>query len=175
MVVKSEKGDEVVEVVGHSKEASSTKALFLRKATEEDIKKFQENEKKAQEALQYCKSKIQQYGLEMKLIKAYITLDSTKVFFYYTSSQRVDFRNLVKDLAKFLKKRIEMRQIGVRDAIQMMGWIGNCGDIPCCYRFAENFESIALKDIEEQNLPLLSSLDHAEGWCVVWDLNGITT
>ncbi len=157
LVVKSEKGDEIAKVIGYSKEPSPAKAMFLRKATEEDIKRHEENEKKAEEAFQYCKNKIQQYGLDMKLIKSYITLDSTRVFFYYTSSQRIDFRNLVKDLAKYLKKRIEMRQIGVRDAIQMMGWIGNCGDVPCCYKFAESFESISLRDIEEQNLPLSPS------------------
>ena len=154
IVVSSEKGEEVVKVLGVSKQPSQIKATFLRKAKDEDILKMEENEKKAQNLYSLCKEKIAQHGLGMKLIKAYIPLDAGKVFFYYTSEQRVDFRNLVKDLAKVVKKRIEMRQIGVRDAVQMTGWVGACGDIPCCVRFSENFESISLKDIEDQNLPL---------------------
>ncbi|MEZ0361465.1 MAG: regulatory iron-sulfur-containing complex subunit RicT [Hydrogenobacter sp.] len=154
IVVSSEKGEEIVKVLGVSKEPSQMKATFLRKAKDEDIKKMEENMEKAESFYTLCKEKIVQHGLDMKLIKVYIPLDANKVFFYYTSDQRVDFRNLVKDLAKVIKKRIEMRQIGVRDAVQMTGWIGACGEVPCCVKFSENFESISLKDIEEQNLPL---------------------
>ena len=157
LVVQSEKGEEIVSVIGFSKEPSNVKALFLRKATQEDLNTLRENNIKSKEAFEYCKDRIKHYGLDMKLVKAYIPLDTTKVFFYYTAEQRVDFRALVKDLAKHLKKRIEMRQIGVRDAVQMMGWIGSCGDVPCCYKYQEGFESISLKDIEEQNLPLSPS------------------
>ncbi|MCS7278298.1 MAG: hypothetical protein NZ531_05600 [Aquificaceae bacterium] len=154
LVVHSDKGEEVVKVLGTSKEPSALKALFLRKAKEEDIKRMKENEEIAHEAMEVCKRKITEHGLDMKLIRTYIPLDKGKIFFYYTSDQRVDFRNLVKDLAKIFKKRIEMRQVGVRDAVQMMGWMGTCGDIPCCVRFQEEFQSVSLKDIEEQNLPL---------------------
>jgi len=154
IVVNSEKGEEIVKVLGASKEPSEIKATFLRKAKEEDIKRMEENSAKAKSFYTLCKEKISQHGLDMKLIKVYVPLDERKVFFYYTADQRVDFRNLVKDLAKVIKKRIEMRQVGVRDAVQMMGWIGTCGEIPCCVKFAESFESISLRDIEEQNLPL---------------------
>ncbi len=154
IVVQSEKGEEVVRVLGASKEPSSYKAVFLRKAKREDIQKMEENEEKAREAMEICKKKIIEHGLDMKLIKTYIPLDRSKIFFYYTSDHRVDFRNLVRDLAKVFKKRIEMRQVGVRDAVQMLGWVGTCGDMPCCVKFQEELHSVSLRDIEEQNLPL---------------------
>jgi cell fate regulator YaaT (PSP1 superfamily) len=154
VVVRSEKGEEVVKVLGASKEPSSLHATFLRRAKKEDIRLMEENEERAKEAMELCKRKILEHGLDMKLIKTYIPLDRSRVFFYYTAEHRVDFRNLVRDLAKALKKRIEMRQVGVRDAVQMMGWIGACGEMPCCIRFQEEFQSVSLRDIEEQNLPL---------------------
>jgi len=137
VVVSSEKGEELVEVLGYSKEGLSSRATFLRRAMEEDKRKAQGNEGRAKEFHQLCKRKIREYNLDMKLLKTYIPLDGSKVFFYYTAEQRVDFRALVRDLAKSLKKRIEMRQIGVRDAVQMMGWLGNCGNDACCAKFAE--------------------------------------
>ncbi len=157
LVVQSEKGEEIVQVLGRSKETSSVRAIFLRKVSPEDLQRQESNEAKAKEAYEYCKERIRHYNLNMKLIKTYIPLDASKMFFYYTAEQRVDFRALVRDLARQFKKRIEMRQIGVRDAVQMMGWMGSCGEVPCCYRFEESFESISLRDIEEQNLPLSPS------------------
>lgn len=154
VVVQSEKGEEVVKVIGRSKEPSSVRAVFLRRASEEDIQRMKENEEKAKEAMEICKKKISEHGLDMKLLKTYIPLDRNKIFFYYTAEQRVDFRALVRDLAKIFKKRIEMRQVGVRDAVQILGWLGTCGNIPCCVSFQEEFQSVALRDIEEQNLPL---------------------
>ncbi|MGB9874487.1 MAG: regulatory iron-sulfur-containing complex subunit RicT, partial [Hydrogenobacter sp.] len=106
IVVNSEKGEEVVRVLGASKEPSPIKATFLRKAKDEDIRRMEENLEKAKDLYNLCKEKISQHGLDMKLIKAYVPLDERKVFFYYTADQRVDFRNLVKDLAKVIKKRI---------------------------------------------------------------------
>lgn len=154
LVVQSEKGEEVVRVLGTSREPSPLKAIFLRKAKHEDIKRMEENETKAREAMEICRRKILEHGLDMKLIKTYIPLDKSRIFFYYTSEHRVDFRNLVRDLAKVFKKRIEMRQVGVRDAVQILGWMGSCGEVPCCVRFQEDFQSVSLRDIEEQNLPL---------------------
>lgn len=154
LVVLSEKGQELVKVLGYSKEEAPSAVRFVRRAGREDIRKAEENEAKAQEAYKFCRSKIKEYGLAMKLLKAYIPLDGSRVFFYYTAEQRVDFRQLVRDLARVYRKRIEMRQVGVRDALQMMGWVGNCGEEVCCKRFTENFESVYLRDIEEQNLPL---------------------
>ncbi|MFN3814365.1 MAG: stage 0 sporulation family protein [Aquificaceae bacterium] len=157
IVVSSERGEEIVRVIGVSKEPSPSRVTFLRKAREEDIRKMEENRDKAMNFYNVCREKIIKHKLSMKLIKAYIPIDDTKVFFYYTAEERIDFRGLVKDMARVVKKRIEMRQIGVRDAIKMMGWLGTCGDVPCCIRFAEDFESISLKDIENQNLPLSSA------------------
>lgn len=154
IVVQSDKGEEVVRVIGISKEEAPLRAFFLRRVKEEDLKKLEENKIKEREAEEICRDKVKEHKLDMKLLKAYIPLDGSKIFFYYTSDQRVDFRNLVRDLAKIFKKRIEMRQVGVRDAVQMMGWIGSCGELPCCVRFQEEFLSVSLKDIEEQNLPL---------------------
>ncbi len=159
VVEDKDRGEDVVEVLGVSKEApkNGLRYSFIRKLTPRDKRVLERNESESSKAFSACKEKIKQYSLDMHLLKAYIPLSSTKVFFYYTADKRVDFRQLVRDLAKILKKRIEMRQVGVRDAVQMMGWLGLCGDVPCCVRFLESFDSISLKDIEEQNLPLSPS------------------
>ena len=159
VVDSEEKGEDVVRVLGYSKEDSPTgiRYRFLRKATKRDLKILERNEKESKRAFQTCKEKIKEQGLEMHLLKAYVPLNSKKIFFYYTAEDRVDFRKLVRELAKIFRKRIEMRQVGVRDAVQILGWVGLCGEVPCCMRFMEKFDSISLKDIEEQNLPLSPS------------------
>ncbi|EDP76304.1 regulatory iron-sulfur-containing complex subunit RicT [Hydrogenivirga sp. 128-5-R1-1] len=159
VIESEEKGEDVVRVLGVSKEEAKTgiKYRFLRKATERDLKTLSKNEKESGRAFKTCKQKIREQGLEMHLLKAYIPLNSRKIFFYYTAEERVDFRKLVRELAKIFKKRIEMRQVGVRDAVQILGWVGLCGEVPCCLKFMERFDSISLKDIEEQNLPLSPS------------------
>ncbi len=159
VIESEEKGEDVVRVLGVSKEDSPTgiRYRFLRKATERDLKTFDRNEKESKKAFNTCKEKIREQGLDMHLLKAYIPLNSKKIFFYYTAEERVDFRRLVRELAKIFRKRIEMRQVGVRDAVQILGWVGLCGDVPCCIKFMERFDSISLKDIEEQNLPLSPS------------------
>ena len=159
VVDSEEKGEDVVRVLGYSKEDSptGTRYRFLRKATKRDLKILERNEKESKRAFQTCKEKIKEQGLEMHLLKAYVPLNSKKIFFYYTAEDRVDFRRLVRELAKIFRKRIEMRQVGVRDAVQILGWVGLCGEVPCCMRFMEKFDSISLKDIEEQNLPLSPS------------------
>ncbi|MDQ7037851.1 MAG: regulatory iron-sulfur-containing complex subunit RicT [Aquificota bacterium] len=159
VVDSEEKGEDIVRVVGPSKEdtASGLRLRFIRKATKRDLQRMKRNEKESRKAFSICKEKIKEHGLDMHLLKAYVPLNARKIFFYYTAEERVDFRALVRDLAKIFKKRIEMRQVGVRDAVQILGWVGMCGDIPCCVRFMENFESISLKDIEDQNLPLSPS------------------
>lgn len=153
VVDSEEKGEDVVRVLGYSKEDSPIRYRFLRKATPMDLKVMERNERESKRAFETCKRKIKEHGLEMHLLKAYVPLNSKKVFFYYTAESRVDFRELVRELARIFKKRIEMRQVGVRDAIQMLGWVGLCGEIPCCMRFMERFDSVSLRDIEEQNLP----------------------
>jgi len=159
VVDSEEKGEDVVKVLGYSKEDSPAgiRYRFIRKATKRDLKILERNEEESKRAFQTCKEKIREQGLEMHLLKAYIPLNSKKIFFYYTAEERVDFRRLVRELAKIFKKRIEMRQVGVRDAVQILGWVGLCGEIPCCLKFMERFDSISLKDIEEQNLPLSPS------------------
>ncbi len=159
VVDSAEKGEDIVRVLGISKEdtQSGLKFKFIRKATKRDLEILSRNTEESRRAFHTCKKKIKEHGLDMHLLKAYIPLNSKKIFFYYTAEERVDFRKLVRELAKIFKKRIEMRQVGVRDAIQILGWVGLCGDIPCCMRFMEKFDSISLKDIEEQNLPLSPS------------------
>jgi cell fate regulator YaaT (PSP1 superfamily) len=150
VVEDKDRGEDVVEVIGATKEApkNGLRFSFVRKLTPRDKRVLERNESESSRAFSTCKEKIKEYSLDMHLLKAYIPLSSTKVFFYYTADKRVDFRQLVRDLAKVLKKRIEMRQVGVRDAVQMMGWMGLCGEVPCCVRFLESFDSISLKDIE---------------------------
>ncbi len=159
VVEDEEKGEDVVRVIGISREEGkpARRYIYRRKATVKDLERFKKNMEESKRAFKICKEKIKEHGLDMHLLKAYIPLNAQKVFFYYTAEQRVDFRQLVRDLAKIFKRRIEMRHVGVRDAIQILGWIGLCGNIPCCMRFIEQFESISLRDIEEQNLPLSPS------------------
>ncbi len=159
VVDSEEKGEDIVRVLGVSKEdtASGLRFRYIRKATRRDIQRMKRNEKESKRAYNICKEKIKEHALDMHLLKAYVPLNARKIFFYYTAEERVDFRKLVRDLAKIFKKRIEMRQVGVRDAVQILGWVGMCGEIPCCLRFMESFDSISLKDIEDQNLPLSPS------------------
>ncbi|MBC7088464.1 MAG: stage 0 sporulation family protein [Tissierellales bacterium] len=126
----------------------------LRVATEEDIEKFKENRKKAKEALKICNEKAKEHGLEMKLIDAEYTFDENKVIFYFTSDGRVDFRELVKDLASIFRMRIELRQIGVRDEAKMIGGLGPCGQPVCCSRFLPEFAPVSINMAKEQNLSL---------------------
>ncbi len=156
VVADTEKGEDAVKIVGYSKEklVNAPVYKFKRRLTEKDKEQLDRNLKECKRAFSICKDLIKKHRLNMHLIKAYIPLDTSKVFFYYVAENRVDFRALVRDLAKVFKRRIEMRQIGVRDAVQMMGWVGLCGNVPCCVRYIDNFESISLRDIEQQNLPL---------------------
>ena len=159
VVESEEKGEDAVKVLGYSREKSKNgvRFKFIRKATDRDLETIERNSKESKKAFKACKEKIREQGLDMHLLKAYVPLSSKKIFFYYTAEERVDFRRLVRELAKIFRKRIEMRQVGVRDAVQILGWVGLCGDIPCCMKFMETFDSISLKDIEDQNLPLSPS------------------
>jgi len=159
VIYTEEKGEDLARVIGVSREEDSKlRFRFVREATREDLERMEKNEEESRKAFRTCKEKIKEQGLDMHLLKAYVPLNSKKIFFYYTAEERVDFRKLVRDLARTFKKRIEMRQVGVRDAVQILGWVGICGEIPCCIRFLENFDSISLKDIEDQNLPLSVNL-----------------
>ena len=127
---------------------------ILRKADENDVRRHEENLKKKDRALQLCQEKIDKHGLEMKLVDVEYTFDNSKVIFYFTADGRVDFRELVKDLAGVFKMRIELRQIGVRDETKMMGGIGSCGRELCCHAWLPDFEPVSIKMAKVQNLSL---------------------
>ncbi len=129
----------------------------VRVATEADIKHHAENKEKENEAFRLCNEKIIEHKLDMKLIDAQYTFDNSKLLFYFTSSGRVDFRELVKDLAGVFRTRIELRQIGIRDEAKMVGGLGLCGRPLCCSLFLTDFGQVSIKMAKEQNLSLNSS------------------
>jgi len=129
---------------------------IVRKLSPEDLKGIKENKKEAKEAMRMCARKIREYKLEMKLVDAEYSFDKKKIVFYFTSEGRVDFRELVKELAKVFKIRIEMRQIGVRDEARLFGGVGPCGHSLCCIRFLKSFEPVSMKMAKIQKLPLSS-------------------
>lgn len=126
----------------------------LRVATKEDEDHEAENRQKEKEAFRICKKKIREHGLDMKLIDAEYTFDNNKVLFYFTADGRIDFRQLVKDLASVFKTRIELRQIGVRDETKILGGIGICGRTLCCHTYLSEFAPVSIKMAKEQNLSL---------------------
>jgi cell fate regulator YaaT (PSP1 superfamily) len=126
----------------------------IRKATPEDLEQFEKNQQLEKEAFQFCLRKIKEKGLNMKLVKTEVLLDRSKALFYFTSEKRVDFRELVRDLAAEFRIRIEMRQIGVRDEAKMICGIGGCGRELCCTKFMNRFELVSVKMAKEQNLAL---------------------
>jgi cell fate regulator YaaT (PSP1 superfamily) len=126
----------------------------IRKATEEDIESHNENKIKEKEAFEICMQKISEHKLVMKLIDVEYTFDNNKVIFYFTADGRVDFRELVKDLATIFRTRIELRQIGVRDESKMVGGLGPCGRPLCCSSFLGDFVPVSIKMAKEQNLSL---------------------
>ncbi|OYD06387.1 PSP1 domain-containing protein [Paludifilum halophilum] len=126
----------------------------IRVATEEDAVQMEKNRRSAKEALAVCAEKIRLHGLEMKLVDAEYTFDRNKIIFYFTADGRVDFRELVRDLASVFRTRIELRQIGVRDEAKMLGGIGPCGRVLCCSSFLGDFEPVSIKMAKDQNLSL---------------------
>ena len=159
VVVETSRGIEYGEVIHGIKEVEDsviTKPLkgVLRIATEEDTRRFNENKEKEKEAYKICADKIEEHGLEMKLVEVEYTFDGSKILFYFTSDGRVDFRELVKDLASVFKTRIELRQIGVRDESKSLGSIGVCGRNLCCSQFLEEFVPVSIKMAKEQGLSL---------------------
>ena len=126
----------------------------LRIATQDDIQTHKENIAKEEKAFTVCEEKIREHKLSMKLVDAEFTFDNSKLIFYFTSEGRVDFRELVKDLAAIFRTRIELRQIGVRDEAKMLGGIGPCGKSLCCSTFLSDFTSVSIKMAKDQNLSL---------------------
>ena len=137
-------------------EDNITKPLkkVIRVATEADIKTLEENKVKEKEAFKICEKKIEAHGLEMSLVDVEYTFDRSKLLFYFTADGRVDFRELVKDLASAFKTRIELRQIGVRDESRMVGGFGICGRPFCCNTFLTDFQPVSIKMAKEQGLSL---------------------
>ena len=129
----------------------------LRVATKADIAHNEENEKKEMDAFRICNEKIAEHKLDMKLVDAQYTFDNTKLLFYFTSAGRVDFRELVKDLASVFRTRIELRQIGIRDEAKLIGGLGICGRPICCSSFLSDFGQVSIKMAKEQSLSLNST------------------
>lgn len=126
----------------------------VRRATKEDIAKNEENRRKEKEALAVCEKKVDEHGLDMKLVDVEYVFDGSKMLFYFTSDGRVDFRELVKDLASTFHTRIELRQIGVRDEAKLLGGLGICGQPFCCSRFLNDFYPVSIRMAKDQGLSL---------------------
>ena len=159
VIVETARGIEYGTVVGSPREVPPDKVIqplkpVLRIATERDDEQEANNKKKEKEAFKICLEKIRKHGLEMKLIDAEYTFDNNKVLFYFTADGRIDFRELVKDLASVFKTRIELRQIGVRDETKILGGIGICGRELCCHSHLSEFIPVSIKMAKEQNLSL---------------------
>ena len=161
VIVDTARGEEFGEVAFGSKNVKETALVLplrpvVRIATEADIQHNKENKQKEDEAFKICLEKIEKHSLDMKLIEAQYSFDNSKLLFYFTSASRVDFRELVKDLASVFKTRIELRQIGIRDEAKIMGGLGVCGRPLCCSTFLSDFVQVSIKMAKEQNLSLNS-------------------
>jgi cell fate regulator YaaT (PSP1 superfamily) len=159
VIVSTQKGTEIGTVILPNTEMEEEKIgsevkKIVRIATEKDLKTEEENREKEKEAFDICKTKIARHGLEMKLIGAEYTFDRNKLLFYFTADGRVDFRELVKDLAGVFRTRIELRQIGVRDETKICGGIGICGRALCCNSYLSEFAPVSIKMAKEQSLSL---------------------
>lgn len=159
VIVETARGIEYGTVIGEPKEVEEEKVVqplksVLRIANKKDDEQEATNRQKEKEAFKICLEKIRKHGLQMKLIDAEYTFDNNKVLFYFTADGRIDFRELVKDLASVFKTRIELRQIGVRDETKILGGIGICGRPLCCHTHLSEFAPVSIKMAKEQNLSL---------------------
>ena len=159
VIVETARGVEFGSVVIGPKEIKDEEVMqplksVIRIATEEDKKAEEKNREKEKEAFKICLEKIRKHNLDMKLINAEYTFDNNKVLFYFTADGRIDFRELVKDLAAVFRTRIELRQIGVRDETKIRGGIGICGRPLCCHTYLSEFAPVSIKMAKEQNLSL---------------------
>ena len=159
VIVETARGVEYGKVVIASKEISEEEIIsplkeVIRVATNEDDEKERANKEKEKEAFKICLEKIKKHNLEMKLIDCEYTFDNNKVLFYFTADGRIDFRELVKDLASVFRTRIKLRQIGVRDETKILGGIGSCGRPLCCNTHLSEFIPVSIKMAKEQNLSL---------------------
>ena len=159
VIVETARGIECGEVAIANREIEDENIVkplktVIRVATEEDLKHIEENKVKEKKAFKLCLEKIEKHKLDMKLVDVEYTFDNNKILFYFTADGRVDFRELVKDLASVFKTRIELRQIGVRDEAKMLGGLGICGRPFCCSSFLGEFQPVSIKMAKEQGLSL---------------------
>lgn len=159
VIVETARGVEYGYVVLGNRQVEDNKVIqplksVIRLATEEDKTKEESNRKKEKDAFGICQEKIRKHGLEMKLIDVEYTFDNNKILFYFTADGRIDFRELVKDLASVFKTRIELRQVGVRDETKIVGGVGICGRELCCHSYLSEFIPVSIRMAKEQNLSL---------------------
>ncbi len=159
IIVETARGIELGEVAVANRSVSDEKIVAplkkaIRMATDEDEKTFADNERKAAEAREVCEKKIEEHKLDMKLVDVEYTFDGTKLLFYFTADGRIDFRELVKELAAIYRTRIELRQIGVRDEVKMLGGYGMCGRELCCCNHLTDLNPVSIKMAKEQGLSL---------------------
>ncbi len=159
VIVKTSRGLGFATVVTDKKEVAPDEVVsplrpVIRKATREDRHKVKHNEMKAQEAQKVCESKVEKHGLPMQIVDAEYAFDGSQLLFYFTADGRVDFRELVRDLASTFHTRIELRQIGVRDEAKLVGGIGQCGRRCCCTTFISDFYPVTIKMAKQQDLSL---------------------
>ncbi len=159
VVVETSRGTEIGEVALENRSVPESEVVLplkkvKRKVTPEDLKQLEKNKQMESAALEKCQERINAHNLDMKLVGAEYTFDWSKIIFYFTAEGRVDFRELVKDLASIYKTRIELRQIGVRDEAKLVGGMGPCGRQFCCTSFLDDFESVSIKMAKNQKLSL---------------------
>ena len=159
VIVETARGVECGEVVMTDREIDETKfnnpiKPIIRRATEQDMRTIEKNRQREKDAFEVCRQKIESHKLKMDLIDVECTFDNNKILFYFTAENRVDFRELVKDLASVFRTRIELRQIGVRDEAKMLGGLGICGQPFCCSRYMGEFQPVSIKMAKEQSLSL---------------------
>ncbi|MCL4424583.1 MAG: stage 0 sporulation family protein [Firmicutes bacterium] len=159
VIVETARGIEFGEIVRAPREVAEGEVVaplkrVIRKATQEDVAQVESNEGKERDAGRIFQEKVSAHGLEMHLVDVEYTFDGSKILFYFTADGRVDFRELVRDLASVFKTRIELRQIGVRDQAKLLGGIGSCGRTLCCATFLGDFEPVSIRMAKEQNLSL---------------------
>lgn len=159
VIVETSQGEEYAEVLIPNRYVDDEKIIrplkkVLRIATNKDIKRHEECKKIEKEAVKVCEKKIKEHGLDMTLTEVECKFDNSKILFYFTADGRIDFRDLVRDLAAIYKTRIELRQIGVRDEVKRIGGNGVCGRELCCCTFLSDFETVSIKMAKEQNISL---------------------
>ena len=159
VIIEQDRGAEYGEVVSEARDAAKTKfekplRKIIRKTNPWDHQQIEKNKKRTKELIETCTGKILERKLPMKLVEAEYSFDRSKIIFYFTAEGRIDFRELVKDLANIFKARIELKQIGVRDEAKLMGGYGPCGQELCCAKFLKDFEPVTIRMAKNQNLPL---------------------